>query len=132
MLLGGNGEDKLFGEGGNDRLIGGSQDDRLDGGEGNDTLYGGGGGDRFDFAGNFGHDGIRDFEDGLDRINRVGLRGDNGGDPLGFNQLIVTQDGADTHIAIDLYRDGIADAGYGEIDLVGFDAGNLSAADFQF
>jgi RHS repeat-associated protein len=44
-LLGGTGNDQLFGEGGNDDLFGEEGNDQLDGGIGNDSLYGGNGND---------------------------------------------------------------------------------------
>ena len=45
-LLGGTGDDTIFGEGGNDLVDGGFGDDRMSGGPGNDRLFGRGGDDR--------------------------------------------------------------------------------------
>jgi Ca2+-binding RTX toxin-like protein len=45
VLYGGNGKDKLYGEGGDDVLYGENGKDELYGGDGNDTLYGGNGKD---------------------------------------------------------------------------------------
>lgn len=90
FLTGGAGADNLFGEagadtlnggGGNDLLSGGGGEDRLDGGKGDDTLDGGGSGGLGDLL--VGGDGadtfvinqfaapveIRDFEDGVDKID---------------------------------------------------------------
>lgn len=46
QIRGGSDDDRLFGGNGNDRLFGGSGDDRLAGNEGDDFLVGGGGDDR--------------------------------------------------------------------------------------
>ena len=43
LLIGGTGEDQIFGGGGNDTAYGGGDTDWLEGQDGNDTLYGGGG-----------------------------------------------------------------------------------------
>ncbi|MFK0090976.1 immunoglobulin-like domain-containing protein, partial [Pseudomonas sp. NPDC090592] len=71
-LLGGNGNDILFGQGGNDTLdggkgndilLGGSGKDTLIGGLGNDILIGGSGADTFVWkAGDYGNDVIKDFK----------------------------------------------------------------------
>jgi Ca2+-binding RTX toxin-like protein len=56
---------------GNDSMFGGAGNDELNGGSGVDQLYGGEGADTFVFrpGDGAGRDVIRDFEDGLDRIN---------------------------------------------------------------
>ena len=71
-LLGGAGDDILFGQGGNDYLdggkgndilLGGTGDDTLIGGQGNDILIGGSGADTFVWkAGDLGNDVIKDFK----------------------------------------------------------------------
>ncbi|MGU9813765.1 beta strand repeat-containing protein, partial [Pseudomonas sp. LF052] len=71
-LLGGAGDDILFGQGGNDYLdggkgndilLGGTGDDTLIGGPGNDILIGGSGADTFVWkAGDLGNDVIKDFK----------------------------------------------------------------------
>ena len=71
-LLGGAGDDILFGQGGNDTLdggkgndilLGGTGNDTLIGGQGNDILIGGSGADTFVWkAGDIGNDVIKDFK----------------------------------------------------------------------
>ncbi len=68
-LLGGGGSDRLDGDDGNDLLRGGAGADRLKGGNDDDRLFGGGGADRFVFETGDGRDIVRDFQDGLDRID---------------------------------------------------------------
>ena len=86
-LVGGSGDDFLWGGPGNGNLSGGAGDDRLDGGSGNDSLNGGTGNDRlvggtgndtlhrrkriadmFVFERGFGHDVVTDFTVGLDHL----------------------------------------------------------------
>jgi Ca2+-binding RTX toxin-like protein len=78
ILSGGSGRDKLIGNGGNDELEGGDGNDILSGGAGNDILNGGPGNDLmkgltgldvFVYELGNGADTIKDFEDGLDRID---------------------------------------------------------------
>jgi fibronectin-binding autotransporter adhesin len=80
VIRGGNGNDYLYGRGGNDVLIGGDGVDVLDGGAGDDELWGGGGIGLPDTAMDYfsyttaslpgaGADDIRDFTDGIDRID---------------------------------------------------------------
>lgn len=91
VLFGNDGEDKLFGNAGNDQLLGGNDHDRLYGGKGHDflngqagddlieggtgfnVLTGGQGRDTFVLSDGFGHDVIKDFESGQDRIWLDGL-----------------------------------------------------------
>jgi hypothetical protein len=81
MLFAGGGPDSVFGGRGPDRLIGGAGNDRLHGGpgrdvladgEGADILFGGTDADRFVLVRDGQRDAIRDFEDGLDRIELAG------------------------------------------------------------
>ncbi|MBI4183928.1 MAG: FG-GAP repeat protein [Proteobacteria bacterium] len=65
LLVGGDGNDRLFGRRGDDVLLGGAGRDRLWGGPGNDTLVGGAGDDRL--AGGHGSD-LLDGGDGDDRL----------------------------------------------------------------
>lgn len=67
-LEGGSGSDALFGGTGADRVVGGTENDVLNGGVGNDVLIGGAGADKFVFATNYGQDVIKDFQNGIDRI----------------------------------------------------------------
>jgi serralysin len=69
VLKGSAGNDLLRGYDGDDRLYGGTGNDSLKGGFGNDWLYGGPGQDVFVFEKNSGHDRIKDFRSGEDRID---------------------------------------------------------------
>ncbi len=103
-LLGGAGNDILFGSGGsdtldggkgNDILLGGTGNDTLMGGQGNDILIGGSGGDTFVWkAGDTGSDVIKDFKAGEgDRIDlRDLLQGETGSTIDNFLK-ITTVDG---------------------------------------
>nr|WP_256574469.1 MULTISPECIES: immunoglobulin-like domain-containing protein [unclassified Pseudomonas] len=63
ILLGGTGNDTLLGGEGNDLLFGGAGNDTLIGGKGNDILSGGAGADTFVWkAGDLGQDVIKDFK----------------------------------------------------------------------
>ncbi|MGE8326460.1 retention module-containing protein [Pseudomonas urmiensis] len=63
ILLGGTGNDTLLGGEGNDVLVGGAGKDTLIGGKGNDILSGGAGADTFVWkAGDLGNDVIKDFK----------------------------------------------------------------------
>jgi Ca2+-binding RTX toxin-like protein len=88
-LEGSEGNDWLYGRLGHDLLRGGSGRDRLSGGDGHDRLIGGADADRFRFtapedspAPITGRDHIRDFEQGLDRIDlsAIDARPDQAGD----------------------------------------------------
>jgi serralysin len=73
-LSGGDGADSLRGDDGVDQLSGGSGNDWLLGGAGQDVLVGGSGADTFEFwheshSPHLRRDTIRDFEQGLDRID---------------------------------------------------------------
>ncbi|UNM20238.1 retention module-containing protein [Pseudomonas sp. ArH3a] len=106
-LLGGAGDDILFGQGGNDTLdggkgndilLGGTGNDTLIGGQGNDILIGGSGADTFVWkAGDIGNDVIKDFKASEgDRIDLKDLlRGET--DSTIDNYLkITTVDGVST------------------------------------
>ena len=81
-LLGGAGDDILFGQGGNDTLdggkgndilLGGTGNDTLIGGQGNDILIGGSGADTFVWkSGDIGNDVIKDFK--ASEGDRIDLR----------------------------------------------------------
>ncbi len=64
--LGGDGNDRLWGDGEADTLSGGAGSDTLYGGKGNDRLTGGGGADRFVFDG--GQDRVTDYVNNQDTI----------------------------------------------------------------
>ena len=74
LLVGNDGvANQISGGAGNDYLVGFSGADRLDGGLGNDTLDGGADGDQFVFAAGYGQDRVTLFQDGLDKVDLVGL-----------------------------------------------------------
>ena len=69
IIKGNDGDNRLYGHSGNDYLAGGTGDDYLAGGKGHDALVGGLGNDTFVFQKNGGHDHVRDFKDGADKID---------------------------------------------------------------
>lgn len=68
VVYGGNGNDLLSGGAGNDKVVGGAGNDIIQAGPGDDILSGDGGSDRFQFAGDFDHETVTDFEDGIDLL----------------------------------------------------------------
>ena len=121
VLVGSNGNDRIWGRDGNDVLTGLAGDDRLYGGDGNDTLDGGDGKDRFD--GGRGDD-ILDGGDGNDRLD--GGRGDDildggdGNDRLDGGRGDDTLDGGDGDDELEGGRgDDILDGGAGDDELEG-------------
>lgn len=83
-LYGGAGGDFLSGGAGSDFLNGGAGVDKIQGGKGDDVLIGGDKSDRFVFKKGDGHDILKDFEAGID-IVRIG-RGASDFDQLRFHQ----------------------------------------------
>jgi cysteinyl-tRNA synthetase len=73
VLRGGAGADTIFGDRGADRINGGGGSDTLSGGKGNDRLWGGADTDTFVFAKGGGSDTIKDFQDGIDRLQLEGF-----------------------------------------------------------
>jgi Ca2+-binding RTX toxin-like protein len=71
-------DDVLDGLGGSDTINAGAGDDRITDGAGRDHLYGGAGADIFQFVADGTLDLIRDYQDGLDRIDLSLLTGING------------------------------------------------------
>jgi Ca2+-binding RTX toxin-like protein len=74
-LIASAGNDRLSGDEGNDVLYGGTGRDVIDGGTGRDTLFGGSGADVFVFQQGDGLDSLRDFQNGVDRLQVEGVRG---------------------------------------------------------
>lgn len=72
ILAGGSGADRVFGGSGNDVLRGGDDADLLRGGGGRDVHIGGAGADRFVFGSHEGSDRVRDFQNGVDRLEILG------------------------------------------------------------
>ncbi|MFD1882099.1 calcium-binding protein [Paracoccus pacificus] len=73
MLYGSTGRDFLNGGGGNDLVQGGLGNDTLLGAAGSDTLEGGAGSDRFVFRDWTGKNTVVDFQQGIDKLDVVGL-----------------------------------------------------------
>ncbi|TMV12683.1 FG-GAP repeat protein [Arenibacterium halophilum] len=115
-LNSGNGADDLYGHNGNDTLIGGGGADTLFGGSGDDTLRGGAGADTFVMQGNWGHDTIVDFEDGVDIIDVY----DTGVQSTGA--FIRTMNGNDAVLAF----------GGNSITILNTTLAELTNADFNF
>ncbi|MCU0526606.1 MAG: hypothetical protein MUF72_17485 [Elainella sp. Prado103] len=112
-LLGQKGNDQLLGGAGDDQLEGGNGDDLLNGGRGRDILFGGKGRDRFVLLGNNNGDRIRDFQDGIDRLDLP--------DRIPLNSVDILQKGQNT----------VLQAGKNEIAvLVGVAANQITAIDF--
>lgn len=114
-LQGGGGKDTLDGGGGRDVMQGGGGRDLILGGKGNDILTGQGGKDIFFFETGNRKDRITDWQDGRDKI-QIG----DGAD--GFDDLTITQTGADALIEFSNVRVTVEDT----------DIGDLTAADFIF
>lgn len=72
-LSGDGGNDRLLGGAGNDILLGGDGDDILEGEAGNDVLTTGSGRDRSVLRRRQGFDRLTDFQNGLDKIDLVGI-----------------------------------------------------------
>jgi len=133
FLLGAQGNDYIAGQGGDDRVIGGGGDDRLKGGAGNDvisgtrgddTIWGGAGDDRLLFGPAFGHDEVRDFEQGHDRFDLIEVLREDGSVRIHFSDLKITYD-HNSHEAI------IRVPGQGKIEVLHFN-GTLHESDFFF
>ncbi len=130
-LRGGAGRDKLYGGSGADYMYGGTESDFLRGGDGddylmgvtgNDTLRGDAGADRFVFVNNhFGNDTIKDFEDGIDKLDFEGMS-------LIFDKDFKIED-KNGNAVVTVTKD---DLPFGTITLEGISASQLTEADFLF
>ena len=138
-LDGAGGNDSLYGGDGSDTIVGGPGEDIIYAGRGRDLLTGGEDADTFRFQDDAQFNTITDFEIGTDQIHLRSYRAENGGGQLTFDQLLITQTGADTRIQLDLDRNGVADVidldGDGTTDgwslvLLDTDASAITAADF--
>jgi Ca2+-binding RTX toxin-like protein len=114
-LCGGSGDDILFGGSGDDVLFGDSGNDTLIGGFGNDTLMGDDGSNTF-ILGSGGTETIIDFTQGVDSLALLG--------GLDFNQLSFTQTNGSAAISV---------AGTGELLAIlnGVRSSLLTAQDFN-
>ena len=104
----------LVGGGGDDTIYGGAFADLFRGDAGNDVLYSGGGADRFVYQGpGFGYDQIAGFSQGLAKIDFTGSG-------IGFAALFLNSAGGNTQVEV-----------YGSAVLV-FGVASLSVSDFIF
>ncbi len=118
------GADTLDGGAGDDDLSGGSGRDLLIGGAGDDTLSGGGDADTFQFAGSFGNDVIRDFQQD-DVVAIGGIEGIESIFDLDVERIDVPFGNGASR------TDTIIEFGDSRITLEGFDAA-LSETNFDF
>ncbi|WP_230534150.1 CAP domain-containing protein [Microvirga roseola] len=119
-LYGYAGTDKIYGSTGNDKLYGSSGKDVLLGSSGDDYLVGGSGADSFRFRGKWGSDTIKDFQNGVDRLD---LRS-NG---LSFKELSIAKIDADKDGRVD---DVIIKADGHSITLLNEKVSLIGASDF--
>ncbi len=149
---GNNGDDTLFGQDGTDALNGGAGNDtlygganggilglgieNLNGGTGNDAMNGGAGPDNFIVDAAFGNDIITGFDAttgvvlGLVLQDRIAV-GNIGITAANFaTRVTIGADG--TGGTLLTLRDGATNTVQGTIDLVGVNAANISATDFNF
>jgi Ca2+-binding RTX toxin-like protein len=100
-----------------DTIIGGAGNDILLGMGGNDTLWGGSGNDFFAYTSTaFGNDTIRDFQDGLDRIDFSRVAGVN------YASLAITSVAGGVQVGL----------GASSILIAGASIGQINQADFLF
>lgn len=119
-FFGGAGNDLLLGASGADALIGSSGDDTLVGGTDNDFYLGGLGADSFAWSDGFGRDVVKDYADGVDRLDFSGHSGVSS-----LADLVVVQAGTNTVICeVGSFNE--------QVTLVGVTATDLGASDFDF
>ena len=123
-VAGQGGNDRVIGAGGSDRVKGGIGNDVISGGRGDDAIWGGSGDDRLLFGPAFGHDEIRDFEQGHDRIDLIEVLREDGTVRIRFSDLKISYD-HNSHEAI------IRVPGQGKIEVLHFN-GTLHESDFFF
>lgn len=119
-LFGGAGHDMLNGAAGDDALIGAAGNDRLNGGTGNDFYLGGAGADVFAWSDGFGRDVVKDYTDGVDRLDFTAHGG-----VTSMADLAITQSGANVLLRLSA-------GGFDQITLVDVLATELTASDFDF
>jgi Ca2+-binding RTX toxin-like protein len=95
-------------------LYGGTGRDVIDGGSGRDTLFGGSGVDVFVFQQGDGIDSLRDFQNGVDRLQVEGVRG--------FLALTFSTAAGGTWV----------DYGNGAVYVRGMTPGQFDSSDFVF
>ncbi|MCB9992856.1 MAG: FG-GAP repeat protein [Hyphomicrobiaceae bacterium] len=116
---GGKDNDKLDGGADNDKLEGGQGNDKLIGGKGNDQSWGGAGSDEFVYAPNDGVDIIRDYQDGLDRINLKAFKFASKAQALSHFREVGTA------------NDDVCEFSFKgtKVTIIGADLGNIGASD---
>ena len=114
-LVGGTGNDVVVNYFTLGRLRGGAGDDTLQGGSDHDVMTGGSGADRFLFRSGQGHDVVRDFAQGEDKLVMVDFA-------ASMADLSIWQQGSDTRIGF----------GVGSVLLKGIDSATLTESDFVF
>lgn len=120
VFYGGTGNDILNGAGGADALIGSVGADEIDGGAGNDFYLGGADIDTFKWTDGFGRDVVRDWTDGVDRLDFTGHSGVNA-----LADLTIQQKGQHTEITL-------AAGGLDKITLAFTTATDVTGSDFDF
>ena len=118
-------DDVFVGEVQGASVIAGDGRDTLTSGRGDDLFFGGEGNDLFVIGRGFGRDVVGDFADG----DRVGIASSLG--LGGFADLLITEVGSTSRIAVDANRDGRADTD-DLLILSNTSAETLSASDFLF
>lgn len=125
-LNGGDGGDELYGNSGNDMLIGSLGNDKLNGNEGHDTLIGGSGTDSltggdgvdvFVLQAGGGKDYIRDFQNGVDKLDLTSFDFDNFADFVTSTQITGKN-------SVTLKFDSVS-----SVEVSGLSLSNLSADD---
>lgn len=138
QLSGGTGADEVLGQKGNDLIVGNDGDDKLVGGAGEDILEGGAGTDhlwggryngsetaedRFVFSAGSGKDFVHDFDAGEDVIDLTAMNTD-----WATISPLLQDQGWATYLNFGSLTGSYSDM----VFLIGTDAANLSAADFDF
>ncbi|MFO1163284.1 MAG: Calx-beta domain-containing protein [Reyranellaceae bacterium] len=119
-VIGGSGDDGLYGDAGANRLDGDIGNDTLDGRAGADALVGGAGADTIVFSTGYGADIVTDFTPGTDKVN------------LSLVPALVDL-AAVLGKASQVGKDTVIDLGNGDmLTLQNVDKGSLAAGDFGF
>ncbi|MEV8468626.1 M15 family metallopeptidase, partial [Fluviibacterium sp. DFM31] len=120
VFFGGGDDDVILGAGGADALIGAVGNDWLNGGAGKDFYLGGAGADSFAWSNGFGRDVVKDYTDGLDRLDFSGHSGVNA-----ISDLAINQSGTNTLLSL-------VAGGPDQITLVDTLATSITNSDFDF
>lgn len=137
QLLGGTGEDTLYGQTGQDTLTGGADRDKLLGGDGDDRLEGGTGVDHLwggDYNGGSGRDTfVFSVGDGMDFVHDFSAL-DDVIDLSSYSTDMASMDPyiVDRGWATELNFGGVSGQWSDRVFLIGVDAADLSADNFEF